>query len=336
MVKKNSTQKDAKQFDATTNIIANLPANEQLSNKYIKGLNNAVIDATRAVAKKQRTIQTIEMPHNVLVTVDAETQLTDAVSQFLNTVIVLWNNTPGHDNTNNIGINLADYMDLKGISDTPDHRKNTARKIKQLAEKLYSISVRAELKNGKGKAYTYNARILQSDLVARDGSDYIFTLSDAFYKAMKTGGSPYVMPLPTELLRLDTSKDKYTWRIGYYLSKYQKFVVQRKREQTGDESITDMNTLLDRIGILKQNNRNVYQNVISRVIRSLDRLSNELHLFTYYTTDADERRITNFKELPLGEFKKYKLHTSWIDYPEEWIKLNGKQHNKDSAEKHPN
>ena len=331
MRKKNSAQKGAKQFDATTDIIANLPANEQLSNKYVKGLNNAVIDATRAAAKKQRTIQTIEMPHKVLVTVDAETQLTDAVNQFLNTVIVLWNNTPGHENRNVIGINLADYMDLKGISDTPDHRKNTARKIKQLAKKLYSISVKAELKNSKGKAYVYNARILQSDLVARDGSDYIFTLSDDFYKSIKTGGSPYVMPLPTELLRLDTSRDKYTWRIGYFLSRYQKLVVQHKREKPDHESVTVMNTLLDRIGILEQRNRNVYKNYISPVINSLNKLSNNLHLFTYYITDADGRRITTFKDLPLGEFKKYKLHTSWIDYPEEWIKLSGKQRKEISA-----
>lgn len=302
-------------------------AEDKISDKWTKALNNNAIDAiSRVRTKKKHVLANIDISKNTSITVDPETHLTDATNQFLNAIIVLWNQTPGHENNYVVGINLLDYMKLKGIEDTPNNRKNTSRRIKQLSANLYTVSVKTILKNNKGREFNYDARILQSKAVARDGNSYLLKLTDDFFNAMVTAA--YVMPIPIKLLRLDTSRYKYTWRIGYYLTRYQKMVIQHNHPQEDVlESITDMNTLLGKIDILNQKGRNIYDRIIKRVIRALDQLSHELQLFDYYITDTHGAKITYFKELPLDEFKTYKLHVKWRDYPKDWVPLAGRNNN---------
>ncbi len=314
----------SKDASLNPNIVPFAKLGSNIQDMWTKSLNNNVIDAaSRIKFKKSNIIQNVNLSKDISVTVDPDTKITDATNQFLNAIIVLWNQTPGHDNSFIVNINLLDYMQLKGIEDTPNNRKNTARRMRKLTNDLFAIAVKAVLKDNKGRVFDYNARILQSNMLARDGNDYSLKLSDDFYNAMVTAA--YVLPFPIELLRLDTSKSKYTWRIGYYLTRYQKMVIQHHRQQEEKlESVTDMNTLLNQIGILNQKGRNIYSHIIKRVIKALNQLSQELHLFDYYITDNKGNKTNYFRQLPLTEFKKYKLHVKWKNYPKEWVPLNGK------------
>lgn len=281
--------------------------------------NHPIINASQARGKagKFETIITDKF------TIEPEYNITDAMSQFINTLMVLWNNNTGYQNSPEISFNITDYMDLAGIKITDSSIKDTVKKIRKLVNELYGLSVKYVERRAKGRPRKGDTRIISDKSVNKSGTELMMTLAPKFYKAVTQDNVPLLLPLPLVLLKINTSQHKYAWRVGYALA------VDKKRNAKNENRVRKIGSLLEEIDFtpylnLKSPNRKrtsrsgLYDYVIKPFIKTLDYLSNSLDLFDYKILE-DDREITNFKAMTLHELEECKLSVKWHTYPAQWL-----------------
>ena len=179
--------------------------------------------------------------------------------------------------------------------------------------------------NGKIKKLTFNVFSMtvedadDSDLVT-EGSDILFKYNDDFFKFFTNNGRPYIMFLPTALTSLDTNKFGLAWYVGYYLSRDERNNLHKKNQNRTNI----VSSILREVGLIDakgKSNSSVYSHVIEPLLRALDKLGDGskfpekngegLDMITYTFLDKKGNEVTNFKQLPLSEFKQYRLLVHW-------------------------
>lgn len=265
--------------------------------------------------------------------VDPNISITPADSQFLNIALTIWNATKGHDNIPWLIVPTDKYMQIKGIPDDPqgNNRKNTNRQIKKMIDDLRGVEVQTSLvysvfdskgrPTGKKEQWDFSSQIVYGKAERHSGGIYMAKMTDEFFKAVSDKKLTYVIPLPLQLQRLDTSKHKYEYFAGVYLNAY------AATNKTSDTT-TKMNTLLEHMSILKKNNvSHAMKRIIKPTIEALDGLQNDLHLFNYKIVDSKGKEVKRDKLqwLSLDDFKRCKLKVKWLEDRQDFMDKISKQ-----------
>ena len=180
------------------------------------------------------------------------------------------------------------------------------------------IKRNGKLKNVSFTVFSMIVEDVDGGETATDGKDILFKYNDDFFKFFTNNGRPYIMFLPTALTSLDTKKFGLAWYVGYYLSRDERNNLHKKSRANIVSSILREVGLIDAKG---KGNSSVYSHIIEPFLRALDKLGDGskfpekngegLDMITYTFLDKKGNEVTNFKQLPLSEFKQYRLLVHW-------------------------
>lgn len=315
--------------DAQKKLITN--ANEKKAaepgKQWLKTLNNnatATLSQTRQ--KRKKRTQTKQVLQSGTSFIAPGTKISASDSKRLNVIFALTLAAKGYQNSNLTRIDPEEYLRSQGRKVTKTNIRNARREIRDTIKNYRGITTEIDMKiNGKTKKLTFNVFSMtvedadDSDLVT-EGSDILFKYNDDFFKFFANNGRPYIMFLPTALTSLDTNKFGLAWYVGYYLSRDERNNLHKKSQNRTNI----VGSILREVGLIDakgKSNSSVYSHVIEPLLRALDKLGDGskfpekngegLDMITYTFLDKKGNEVTNFKQLPLSEFKQYRLLVHW-------------------------
>ena len=314
--------------DAQKKLVTNTdPKETELSKKWLKTLNNnatATLSQTRQ--KRKKHTQTKQKLQSGISIIPAGTKISASDSKRLNIIFALTLAAKGYQNSNLTRIDPEEYLRSQGRKVTKTNIRNARREIRDTIKNYRGISAEAMVTiNGKLKKASFSVFSMTvedadgSDL-ATDGSDILFKYNDDFFKFFTNNGHPYIMLLPLALTSLDTNKFGLAWYVGYYLSRD-----ERNNLHKSNQNRTNIvGSILREVGLIDakgKGNSSVYSHVIEPFLRALDKLGDGskfpekngkgLDMITYTFLDKKDNEVTSFKQLPLSEFKQYRLLVHW-------------------------
>lgn len=313
--------------DAQKKLITN--ANEKKaaepSKQWLKTLNNnatATLSQTRQKRKKRTLTKQVLQSGTSFIAPGIKISASD--SKRLNVIFALTLAAKGYQNSNLTRIDPEEYLRSQGRKVTKVNIRNARREIRDTIKNYRGISAETMIKrNGKLKNVSFTVfSMIVEDVdggeTATDGKDILFKYNDDFFKFFTNNGRPYIMFLPTALTSLDTKKFGLAWYVGYYLSRDERNNLHKKSRANIVSSILREVGLIDAKG---KGNSSVYSHIIEPLLRALDKLGDGskfpekngkgLDMITYMFLDKKGNEVTNFKQLPLSEFKQYRLLVHW-------------------------
>lgn len=313
--------------DAQKKLITN--ANEKKaaepSKQWLKTLNNnatATLSQTRQKRKKRTQTKQVLQSGTSFIAPGIKISASD--SKRLNVIFALTLAAKGYQNSNLTRIDPEEYLRSQGRKVTKVNIRNARREIRDTIKNYRGISAETMIKrNGKLKNVSFTVfSMIVEDVdggeTATDGKDILFKYNDDFFKFFTNNGRPYIMFLPTALTSLDTKKFGLAWYVGYYLSRDERNNLHKKSRANIVSSILREVGLIDAKG---KGNSSVYSHIIEPFLRALDKLGDGskfpekngegLDMITYTFLDKKGNEVTNFKQLPLSEFKQYRLLVHW-------------------------
>lgn len=313
--------------DAQKKLITN--ANEKKaaepSKQWLKTLNNnatATLSQTRQKRKKRTQTKQVLQSGTSFIAPGIKISASD--SKRLNVIFALTLAAKGYQNSNLTRIDPEEYLRSQGRKVTKVNIRNARREIRDTIKNYRGISAETMIKrNGKLKNVSFTVfSMIVEDVdggeTATDGKDILFKYNDDFFKFFTNNGRPYIMFLPTALTSLDTKKFGLAWYVGYYLSRDERNNLHKKSRANIVSSILREVGLIDAKG---KGNSSVYSHIIEPFLRALDKLGDGskfpekngkgLDMITYMFLDKKGNEVTNFKQLPLSEFKQYRLLVHW-------------------------
>lgn len=313
--------------DAQKKLITN--ANEKKaaepSKQWLKTLNNnatATLSQTRQKRKKRTLTKQVLQSGTSFIAPGIKISASD--SKRLNVIFALTLAAKGYQNSNLTRIDPEEYLRSQGRKVTKVNIRNARREIRDTIKNYRGISAETMIKrNGKLKNVSFTVfSMIVEDVdggeTATDGKDILFKYNDDFFKFFTNKGRPYIMFLPTALTSLDTKKFGLAWYVGYYLSRDERNNLYKKSRANIVSSILREVGLIDAKG---KGNSSVYSHIIEPFLRALDKLGDGskfpekngkgLDMITYMFLDKKGNEVTNFKQLPLSEFKQYRLLVHW-------------------------
>ena len=313
--------------DAQKKLITNVNEKKaaEPSKQWLKTLNNnatATLSQTRQ--KRKKRTQTKQVLQSGTSFIAPGTKISASDSKRLNVIFALTLAAKGYQNSNLTRIDPEEYLRSQGRKVTKVNIRNARREIRDTIKNYRGISAETMIKrNGKLKNVSFTVfSMIVEDVdggeTATDGKDILFKYNDDFFKFFTNNGRPYIMFLPTALTSLDTKKFGLAWYVGYYLSRDERNNLHKKSRANIVSSILREVGLIDAKG---KGNSSVYSHIIEPFLRALDKLGDGskfpekngkgLDMITYMFLDKKGNEVTNFKQLPLSEFKQYRLLVHW-------------------------
>lgn len=315
--------------DAQKKLITNANAKKvaEPSKQWLKTLNNnaaATLSQTRQ--KRKKRTQTKQVLQSGTSFIAPGTKISASDSKRLNVIFALTLAAKGYQNSSLTRIDPEEYLRSQGRKVTKTNIRNARREIRDTIKNYRGITTEIDMTiNDKTKKLTFNVFSMTvedadgSDLVT-EGSDILFKYNDDFFKFFTNNGRPYIMFLPTALTSLDTNKFGLAWYVGYYLSRDERNNLHKKNQNRTNI----VGSILREVGLIDakgKSNSSVYSHVIEPLLRALDKLGDGskfsekngegLDMITYTFLDKKGNEVTNFKQLPLSEFKQYRLLVHW-------------------------
>ena len=313
--------------DAQKKLITNVNEKKaaESSKQWLKTLNNnatATLSQTRQKRKKRTQTKQVLQSGTSFIAPGIKISASD--SKRLNVIFALTLAAKGYQNSNLTRIDPEEYLRSQGRKVTKVNIRNARREIRDTIKNYRGISAETMIKrNGKLKNVSFTVfSMIVEDVdggeTATDGKDILFKYNDDFFKFFTNNGRPYIMFLPTALTSLDTKKFGLAWYVGYYLSRDERNNLHKKSRANIVSSILREVGLIDAKG---KGNSSVYSHIIEPCLRALDKLGDGskfpekngegLDMITYTFLDKKGNEVTNFKQLPLSEFKQYRLLVHW-------------------------
>lgn len=313
--------------DAQKKLITNVNEKKaaEPSKQWLKTLNNnatATLSQTRQKRKKRTLTKQVLQSGTSFIAPGIKISASD--SKRLNVIFALTLAAKGYQNSNLTRIDPEEYLRSQGRKVTKVNIRNARREIRDTIKNYRGISAETMIKrNGKLKNVSFTVfSMIVEDVdggeTATDGKDILFKYNDDFFKFFTNNGRPYIMFLPTALTSLDTKKFGLAWYVGYYLSRDERNNLHKKSRANIVSSILREVGLIDAKG---KGNSSVYSHIIEPFLRALDKLGDGskfpekngkgLDMITYMFLDKKGNEVTNFKQLPLSEFKQYRLLVHW-------------------------
>lgn len=313
--------------DAQKKLITNVNEKKaaEPSKQWLKTLNNnatATLSQTRQKRKKRTLTKQVLQSGTSFIAPGIKVSASD--SKRLNVIFALTLAAKGYQNSNLTRIDPEEYLRSQGRKVTKVNIRNARREIRDTIKNYRGISAETMIKrNGKLKNVSFTVfSMIVEDVdggeTATDGKDILFKYNDDFFKFFTNNGRPYIMFLPTALTSLDTKKFGLAWYVGYYLSRDERNNLHKKSRANIVSSILREVGLIDAKG---KGNSSVYSHIIEPFLRALDKLGDGskfpekngkgLDMITYMFLDKKGNEVTNFKQLPLSEFKQYRLLVHW-------------------------
>ena len=313
--------------DAQKKLITNVNEKKaaESSKQWLKTLNNnatATLSQTRQKRKKRTQTKQVLQSGTSFIAPGIKISASD--SKRLNVIFALTLAAKGYQNSNLTRIDPEEYLRSQGRKVTKVNIRNARREIRDTIKNYRGISAETMIKrNGKLKNVSFTVfSMIVEDVdggeTATDGKDILFKYNDDFFKFFTNNGRPYIMFLPTALTSLDTKKFGLAWYVGYYLSRDERNNLHKKSRANIVSSILREVGLIDAKG---KGNSSVYSHIIEPFLRALDKLGDGskfpekngegLDMITYTFLDKKGNEVTNFKQLPLSEFKQYRLLVHW-------------------------
>lgn len=313
--------------DAQKKLITNVNEKKaaEPSKQWLKTLNNnatATLSQTRQKRKKRTQTKQVLQSGTSFIAPGIKISASD--SKRLNVIFALTLAAKGYQNSNLTRIDPEEYLRSQGRKVTKVNIRNARREIRDTIKNYRGISAETMIKrNGKLKNVSFTVfSMIVEDVdggeTATDGKDILFKYNDDFFKFFTNNGRPYIMFLPTALTSLDTKKFGLAWYVGYYLSRDERNNLHKKSRANIVSSILREVGLIDAKG---KGNSSVYSHIIEPFLRALDKLGDGskfpekngkgLDMITYMFLDKKGNEVTNFKQLPLSEFKQYRLLVHW-------------------------
>lgn len=315
--------------DAQKKLVTNADTKKtaEPSKQWLKTLNNsatATLSQTRQKRKKRTQTKQVLQSGTSFIAPGIKISASD--SKRLNVIFALTLATKGYQNSSLTRIDPEEYLRSQGRKVTKTNIRNARREIRDTIKNYRGITTEIDMSiNGKTKKLTFNVFSMtvedadDSDLVT-EGSDILFKYNDDFFKFFTNNGRPYIMFLPTALTSLDTNKFGLAWYVGYYLSRDERNNLHKKNQNRTNI----VGSILREVGLIDakgKSNSSVYSHVIEPLLRALDKLGDGskfpekngegLDMITYTFLDKKGNEVTNFKQLPLSEFKQYRLLVHW-------------------------
>ena len=315
--------------DAQKKLITNVNEKKaaEPSKQWLKTLNNnatATLSQTRQKRKKRTLTKQVLQSGTSFIAPGIKISASD--SKRLNVIFALTLAAKGYQNSNLTRIDPEEYLRSQGRKVTKVNIRNARREIRDTIKNYRGISAETMIKrNGKLKNVSFTVfSMIVEDVdggeTATDGKDILFKYNDDFFKFFTNNGRPYIMFLPTALTSLDTKKFGLAWYVGYYLSRDERNNLHKKNQNRTNI----VGSILREVGLIDakgKSNSSVYSHVIEPLLRALDKLGDGskfpekngegLDMITYTFLDKKGNEVTNFKQLPLSEFKQYRLLVHW-------------------------
>ena len=315
--------------DAQKKLITNVNEKKaaESSKQWLKTLNNnatATLSQTRQKRKKRTQTKQVLQSGTSFIAPGIKISASD--SKRLNVIFALTLAAKGYQNSNLTRIDPEEYLRSQGRKVTKVNIRNARREIRDTIKNYRGISAETMIKrNGKLKNVSFTVfSMIVEDVdggeTATDGKDILFKYNDDFFKFFTNNGRPYIMFLPTALTSLDTKKFGLAWYVGYYLSRDERNNLHKKNQNRTNI----VSSILREVGLIDakgNSNSSVYSHVIEPLLRALDKLGDGskfpekngegLDMITYTFLDKKGNEVTNFKQLPLSEFKQYRLLVHW-------------------------
>lgn len=315
--------------DAQKKLITNVNEKKaaEPSKQWLKTLNNnatATLSQTRQKRKKRTLTKQVLQSGTSFIAPGIKISASD--SKRLNVIFALTLAAKGYQNSNLTRIDPEEYLRSQGRKVTKVNIRNARREIRDTIKNYRGISAETMIKrNGKLKNVSFTVfSMIVEDVdggeTATDGKDILFKYNDDFFKFFTNNGRPYIMFLPTALTSLDTNKFGLAWYVGYYLSRDERNNLHKKNQNRTNI----VGSILREVGLIDakgKSNSSVYSHVIEPLLRALDKLGDGskfpekngegLDMITYTFLDKKGNEVTNFKQLPLSEFKQYRLLVHW-------------------------
>ena len=313
--------------DAQKKLITNVNEKKaaEPSKQWLKTLNNnatATLSQTRQKRKKRTLTKQVLQSGTSFIAPGIKISASD--SKRLNVIFALTLAAKGYQNSNLTRIDPEEYLRSQGRKVTKVNIRNARREIRDTIKNYRGISAETMIKRNcklKNVSFTVFSTIVEDvdgGETATDGKDILFKYNDDFFKFFTNNGRPYIMFLPTALTSLDTKKFGLAWYVGYYLSRDERNNLHKKSRANIVSSILREVGLIDAKG---KGNSSVYSHIIEPFLRALDKLGDGskfpekngkgLDMITYMFLDKKGNEVTNFKQLPLSEFKQYRLLVHW-------------------------
>ena len=292
-----------KAASSTYGLIHQGPATNKLT-KLGRRKNNVTVDAITGAASILEGEITVTFP-NLLSAEGLRTtsyRLLDAMTKELT-------ETGAKEPT--VTMTLTDYMDMCGLSDRKEARRQVEADLQILFDA--SISLREKASKKKIDQGFMDVRICEKKGISRAGV-IMMQFSNTFFNLLK--GYP-TMPYPPQLFRLNSKRNPNSF---YFLRK----ISEHKRMNAGkkNEDIIGVKTLLTSSPKMKDieevlaGNRNITDRIITPFERDMDVLSDTLK---WEYCHANGTPLTE-EELPVADYDSFialLVHVTWNDYPDQ-------------------
>lgn len=329
---KKSALKSAKDAKTSKSIVANIAeVGKKLepSKTWLKTLNNnPAATASQTRQKRQKQTQTKKLLQSGVSIIAPKVKLSASDSKRLNIIFALTLAAKGYENSNLTRIDPEEYLKWQGRKITKVNIRNARREIRNTIKNYFGITTETIVNiNGKRKKLTFHIfGMLAEDEdsnnnTVTDGNDILFKYDRDFFDFFTNYGKPYIMFLPMALTTLDTRRYPLAWYVGYYLAR------DKRNNFRNENRANIVGSILHEVGLIDENgktNSSVYSHVIEPFLKALDKLSDGskfpkkngqgLNLITYTFLDKNGNKVTAFKQLPLSEFKQYRLLVHWKKY----------------------
>lgn len=321
MTKKNSAQKDAKQFDANTNIIANLPANNEMPVRS-SGTSLHKLDRLnkKKAAKTQETPQRGNIPatytyeqDSITVTTSRELMFDEKTDKLLNLVLIKYAAEPSNDTIN---FSLAEYMKLTNIKQRKTARLQLARAVDQLTGFKVNRSNLNDLSTKQMKTEPfYDGVVLFERGNYKNGKGFL-VLTNTFRKRIAKYTQPMIYP--EKLFQLTGTAYYvydaliYNMQVNYFHNSWRKNSMK-------------LGTLLKACTLpswqkVKKGNRNYTDRIIAPLGDALEALKSEISY--HFEKAGSHKKINSIFKLPTDEsfLECYVVVDEWKKISDEQIR----------------
>lgn len=218
-----------------------------------------------------------------------------------------------------VAIRLSDYMQLRGLKDEKEARKQVNADL----ETLFNTRISFKEKRRSGKSAQNYADMRICDYKGIKNGVIYFSFGSTFFELMK---SYTVMPLQPQLFKLNSKRNPNS----YYLLRR---LMEHKNMNVGkeNEDIISVKTLLEacKDGIpsyeeVMAGNKHVTERIIVPFERDMDALEDTL-TWEYCHTKGAPLSDAELGQMDYTTFSELLILTHWKDYPDQTARLERKQ-----------
>ncbi|MBD5111436.1 MAG: hypothetical protein HDT42_02710 [Ruminococcaceae bacterium] len=198
-----------------------------------------------------------------------------------------------------IVLDIRDYMNLRGLSDSKEARQ----------QMLYDIKVLFNLEVIHGNLHFH---MVQNYNDKKRGMIPI-TIDEDFFTLLKENG--YYMSIPPQLFRLSAKKNPNSFHFLYKITAMKRVNLGRKRENTiRMETLLNSSPELPSYEAVMGTDRAISRRIIEPTVRDLNVLSDTLK-WSVYDDFGKPVEKSELPKMPYHRFIKLSVHIDWNYYP---------------------